>query len=157
VKNIAILFFLVSFVLTSGCATIVSKSEWPVQIASTPDGADVSITDIRDGKKVFTAKTPTSVVLTAKGGFFKGKIYRVDVVKEGYATQSTEIKSALNGWYIGNILFGGVIGLLIVDPASGAMWTLDNRDINLILEKKMANAPTDQGSFSIDNHIEGTS
>jgi hypothetical protein len=73
----------------------------------------------------------------------------VDVVKEGYATQSTEIKSALNGWYIGNILFGGVIGLLIVDPASGTMWTLDNRDINLILEKKMANAPTDQGSFSI--------
>jgi hypothetical protein len=99
----------------------VSKSEWPVQIASTPDGADVSITDVRDGKKVFTAKTPTSVVLTAKGGFLKGKIYRVDVVKEGHATQSTEIKSALNGWYIGNILFGGVIGLLIVDPASGAM------------------------------------
>jgi uncharacterized protein YceK len=68
-KNVAVLFFLISFVLTSGCATIVSKSEWPVQIASTPDGADVSITDVRDGKKVFTAKTPTSVVLTAKGGF----------------------------------------------------------------------------------------
>jgi hypothetical protein len=30
----------------------------------------------------------------------------------------------MDGWYIGNILFGGVIGFLIVDPATGAMWKL---------------------------------
>ena len=27
----------------------------------------------------------------------------------------------MNGWYIGNILFGGLIGFLIVDPLTGAM------------------------------------
>lgn len=35
----------------------------------------------------------------------------------------------MNGWYIGNLLFGGIIGLLIVDPATGAMWTLIPRKL----------------------------
>jgi hypothetical protein len=30
----------------------------------------------------------------------------------------------VNGWYFGNIIFGGLIGLLAVDPATGAMYTL---------------------------------
>ena len=38
----------------------------------------------------------------------------------------------MDGWYIGNILFGGLIGMLIVDPATGAMYNLPDRvDINL--------------------------
>jgi hypothetical protein len=32
----------------------------------------------------------------------------------------------MDGWYIGNILFGGLIGILIVDPLTGAMWKLDD-------------------------------
>lgn len=148
-KKVSSLLLLVCFMLTSSCASIVSKSDWPVRIASTPDGADVTITDITDGRKVHVAKTPTSCTLSSRSGFFKGRTYKVDIAKEGYATQTTEIRSVINGWYIGNLLFGGLIGLLIVDPATGAMWTLDNKDINLILEKKMASAPNDQGSFSI--------
>jgi len=35
------------------------------------------------------------------------------------------VKCSLNGWYFGNIIFGGLIGLLIVDPATGAMYRLD--------------------------------
>lgn len=34
------------------------------------------------------------------------------------------LSANLNGWYFGNILFGGPLGILIVDPASGAMWKL---------------------------------
>jgi hypothetical protein len=30
----------------------------------------------------------------------------------------------LNGWYLGHILFGGVLGILIVDPLTVAMWRL---------------------------------
>ncbi len=132
-----------------GCASIVSKSEWPIRIASSPEQADVTITDIRDDKKIFTGKTPTTVTLSSRGGYFKGKTYKVDLSKDGYASQSTEIKSTMNGWYIGNILFGGLIGLLIVDPATGAMWTLDPKDVNLILEKKIAAVPSDQKSLSV--------
>jgi hypothetical protein len=34
------------------------------------------------------------------------------------------IDGAINGWYFGNILFGGLIGMLAVDPSTGAMYTL---------------------------------
>lgn len=38
----------------------------------------------------------------------------------------------MNGWYMGNILIGGLVGMLVVDPASGAMWSLpDNVNANL--------------------------
>ena len=37
----------------------------------------------------------------------------------------------LNGWYIGNVVFGGLIGLLIVDPETGAMWRLDENPIGV--------------------------
>lgn len=142
------LFALIA-VVALGCASIVSKSEWPVRIGSTPEQADITITDIGEGKKVFIGKTPTTVTLSSKGGYFKGKTYRVAVSKEGYMPQTAEIRSTMNGWYIGNLLFGGLIGFLIVDPLTGAMWTLDPKDINLILEKKTAGLPSDQRALSV--------
>lgn len=30
----------------------------------------------------------------------------------------------LSGWYFGNLVFGGLIGMLIVDPLTGAMYNL---------------------------------
>jgi hypothetical protein len=32
------------------------------------------------------------------------------------------ITGTMSGWYIGNILFGGLIGMLAVDPVTGAMY-----------------------------------
>jgi hypothetical protein len=40
--------------------------------------------------------------------------------------QNVDLKASMNPWYIGNIIFGGLIGLVIVDPLTGAMWTLDS-------------------------------
>ena len=38
---------------------------------------------------------------------------------------SFNIKPTPNGWYLaGNFIFGGLLGWLIVDPATGAMWNL---------------------------------
>jgi hypothetical protein len=28
----------------------------------------------------------------------------------------------MSGWYCGKLLFGGLIGMLAVDPATGAIW-----------------------------------
>ena len=48
--------------------------------------------------------------------------------------QTVTVDTKANGWYIGgNILLGGLIGWLIVDPATGAMWTLDTKEINATL------------------------
>ena len=69
--------------------------------------------------------TPTTVTLLTKRGYFKGKNYTVVFKKEGYKDQEMAIKRGTDGWYIfGNLLFGGLVGWLIVDPITGAMWTL---------------------------------
>ncbi|MFH6792762.1 hypothetical protein ACHRCF_16520, partial [Acinetobacter baumannii] len=47
---------------------------------------------------------------------------------------TVEVTGTLSGWYLGNIIFGGLIGLLIVDPATGAMYKLAPKDINTVLE-----------------------
>ncbi|MCG2921469.1 hypothetical protein KZ305_25620, partial [Escherichia coli] len=48
-------------------------------------------------------------------------------------TQTMQVKSRLNGWYFGNIIFGGLIGILVVDPMTGAMFTLSPKDVNAVL------------------------
>ena len=49
------------------------------------------------------------------------------------------LEADLNGWYFGNIVFGGFIGLLIVDLVTGAMYRIHDRDMQGIL------APSAQG------------
>ena len=44
--------------------------------------------------------------------------------KIGFEDKVISIESSMDGWYIANILFGGLIGMLAVDPATGAMWKL---------------------------------
>jgi hypothetical protein len=34
------------------------------------------------------------------------------------------VTGSMSGWYFGNILFGGLIGMLAVDPLTGAMYVL---------------------------------
>jgi hypothetical protein len=35
------------------------------------------------------------------------------------------LTSTIDGWYWGNLLIGGIIGMVFVDPLTGAMWKLD--------------------------------
>jgi hypothetical protein len=43
------------------------------------------------------------------------------------------IQNSIDGWYWANFLIGGVIGLLIVDPATGAMFEIDTPHVGLNL------------------------
>lgn len=123
-KPIWTLTSLACIALMCGCASIVSKSQYPVSITSQPSGADIVVQDDA-GKTYLNGKTPTTVTLAAGAGYFKGKNYTVTFAKPGYAKHTAEIKRGVDGWYIaGNFVFGGLIGWLIVDPATGAMWTL---------------------------------
>jgi hypothetical protein len=140
-----ILFLLVS----AGCATIVSHSNWPIIIRSNPEQADVSITDVKENKKIHEGKTPTTLTLSSYGGYFAGKTYMIQVSKDGFETKTVEVKSELNPWYLGNIIFGGLIGILIVDPLTGAMWKLDPREVEVALPKKISEGPNDQRTNSI--------
>lgn len=104
--------------LSTGCASIVSKSDWPVAIVSSEPGAEFEVKN-EHGVAIAHGKTPTTITLTSKDGFFAGADYTVEC-----GGNRTPLHTSLNGWYFGNILFGGLIGMLIVDPATGAMWKL---------------------------------
>lgn len=126
------------------CASIVSKTRYPVAINSVPVGADVTITN-RAGKEVFVGKVPTAVTLKSGAGFFKKEIYTLKFKKEGYDDRLMTLEADLNGWYFGNIVFGGLIGMLIVDPATGAMYRIAQRDVQGVM------AQSAQGSILFKN------
>lgn len=129
---------------TTGCSSIMGKSQYPVTISSQPDQADITITD-EQGDAVYSGKTPTTVTLRTKAGYFRGKNYKVTFQKEGYAEHVAEIRRGVSGWYIfGNFVFGGLIGWLIVDPATGAMWTLQ-KEVSADLAPLSAAAAADDG------------
>ena len=128
------MFGLTAPILFSSCATIFGKSSYPVSINTSPTGATVSITD-KKSKEVFKGTTPATVTLKSGAGYFSKAEYQVKLSSPGYADQIIPVNYKLNGWYFGNLLIGGVIGMLIVDPATGAMWKLDTPPINVTLAK----------------------
>ncbi len=118
----------------SSCASIVSKSNWPVTFHSNPAGAIISITN-KKGIEVYSGKTPATMKLKSGSGFFGKESYTVVLNLDGYEAKTLKLDCKLNGWYFGNILFGGLIGLLIVDPATGAMYKLNTDFIEETLSK----------------------
>lgn len=126
------LFILLFIPFTFSCASIVSKSNWPFYVESDPVGATVTIEN-RKGKEVFKGKTPTVVHLKSGAGFFAKESYVIHYSRPGYEDKKVNVECKLNGWYFGNIVFGGAIGLLIVDPATGAMYKLDGKGRSEVL------------------------
>ncbi|MEQ8907335.1 hypothetical protein [Ekhidna sp.] len=120
--------------LMSGCASIVSKSKYPISLTSQPNKCEVTIVN-RKGDLIYNGTTPTYVLLKAGQTFFKKAQYEVTFRKEGYESQTFPVKFGLDAWYFGNIIFGGGIGLLIIDPATGAMYRLKTEYIVATLEQ----------------------
>lgn len=127
------------FLFTTACATIVGDKTQLIGIKSTPEQASIEVTDEK-GNSLFKGKTPTTVTLEKSDGtYFGGKNYSVRISKKGYETQSVQVSSQANGWYIaGNLVFGGLIGWLIVDPLTGAMYNLTPDEITTNLHQKAA-------------------
>lgn len=107
--------------LSSGCASIVSKSSYPILITAKPENAEITIKN-RVNQVIYSGAAPATVDLDAGDGFFKKATYILEVSAPGFGTQTTTINHKLDGWYFGNLLFGGIIGMLIIDPITGAMF-----------------------------------
>ncbi|SHK76232.1 PEGA domain-containing protein [Chishuiella changwenlii] len=119
------ILFTGSLLAFTSCATIVSGSKQTVNFKSTPSQATVYINEIEIGT------TPIEKKLERK------KNYDVMIKLDGYKTYETKISRKFNAWYIGNILFGGVIGL-IVDPVTGALYKLTPDQIQAELHEGTA-------------------
>ena len=101
-------------VLGTGCATLTKGSSQTVTVNTDPSGAMCTMT--RDAKPVAVLNsTPGSVpVEKARGSI------AVLCKKQGYQDAAGELAPEFQAMTLGNILFGGIVGV-VVDAASGAM------------------------------------
>jgi len=101
-------------VLSSGCATLTKGGSQTVTVDTDPSGAMCTLT--RDAKPVAVVNpTPGSVpVDKAKGAI------AIACTKPGFLEAAGNLASEFQAMTFGNILFGGIVGI-VVDAASGAM------------------------------------
>ena len=119
----SIIVAFVFIVVFSGCATIMQGTTQSVGIASTPTGAAVTVDNVEKGR------TPIVVELKRKDHHF------VKIEMPGYMPYETTFTRSTSGWVLGNIVFGGLIGLA-VDAMAGGLYKLTPIEINAVLAKE---------------------
>lgn len=117
-KFTSLFLVLIQIFSFSGCATIVSGKTQDFNIRTSPSGADVLI----DG--TIAGTTPMIANLIRK------RRHEIVIKKAGYPTVTRATTRGFNWWYVGNLIFGGIIGL-IVDPISGAMYKIKPEEIHV--------------------------
>lgn len=122
-KKNSLTFSLLSCIFLFSCASIMSTSKQLVNFSSNPQSAKVYVDKINVGI------TPVSTSLLRKNE------HSIRIELDGYQTYETQITKKINGWFFGNILFGGLIGI-IVDASTGAMYSLTPEHVKATLNAK---------------------
>ena len=110
-----------------GCATIMHGSSQDLAIQSNPSGATVAVNGVRN------AQTPATLTLPRKS------IQSLEITLDGYRPFQMQLQRGTSGWVWGNIVFGGLIGL-VVDASTGGMYKLTPEQISAQLESAGAQA-----------------
>lgn len=147
-KSVAVTALALSTLL-SGCASIFNSGNRNITINSVPPGAKATVTKAGSQEVVSVGTTPTTVSLQPRAGYFKGQSYLVKLELPGHQTSEITLKPTVTGWYFGNLLLGGLIGMLIVDPATGAMWNLSPDKIEQPLTKEQASVIASGDGFIV--------
>ena len=119
------------FLIGSGCASIVHQTTQEVSVSSNPSGAVITVAcgDVFNDPKLLT---PAVVTVHRKPDHCV-----IGLAKEGYQSKEVSLKKAVSGWYIANLLAGGIVGF-IVDAANGAMWNRTPSGVDVTLEPNSA-------------------
>lgn len=108
--------------LFSSCATIIHGTSQDVGVSSSPSGAVVKVDNEKRGE------TPVVTELS------RDENHTIKIKMDGYQTYETTVTSGVSGWVVGNILFGGLIGLA-VDAITGGMYKLTPEQIEANLDR----------------------
>lgn len=117
------------------CATISSKSVYSISVNTIPHGANIKVLD-RKGKQIILSQGPDTFKLRASHGYFRRAEYTIESSLEGYLTTIEPLYFTLDKKYIDNIYFLHFmpIGLLLIDPVSGAMWMPERQSVEIVLK-----------------------
>ncbi len=103
-----------SISMFSGCATITKGSSQAFTVDTRPPGALCTLS--RDGDTLAVVNPTPGTINISKDK----DVIRVSCSKEGYKTNLGDVGSEFQAMTLGNVLFGGLIGVA-VDAGSGAM------------------------------------
>jgi len=118
--------------LFSSCASILSTNKYDVAIESNVKNAEVEIQN-KKGKTVYKGNTPCTVTLKSSQGFFNPAYYTIFAEKDSVLV-TDNIKAGIDPLYFGNFLCGGVLGAILIDPATGCMYKIYEDKIYLIIK-----------------------
>lgn len=121
------------FIFLTGCATIVTGTTQEVSFNTVPPGARLSINGEEYGK------TPRVIRLDSD------RDHAVLLELDGYQPYSITLEHNVSGWVWGNIIFGGLIGL-VIDAASGGMYKLTPEQLNVQIQN---------GEMQVSENIDG--
>ena len=113
--------------LLAGCASIIHGSRQDIRVTSNPSGAVVRV-------NLNNTATTTPGVLNLNR---KEIGYVLTFEKEGYKPVEVSLRRTTGGWLFGNILFGGIIGI-VIDFASGSAYKLTPSEVEVALGEKSA-------------------
>jgi hypothetical protein len=112
-----------------GCASIFSGGSERVQFTSKPAGAEVVVVDANNNV-VGKGDTPCEIELSRGAGYFRPAAYTARISAQGGPARNVPLRAGLNPMYLGNLVIGGALGMLIVDPLTGAMFSFPDTDVD---------------------------
>jgi hypothetical protein len=67
----------------------------------------------------------------------------------GFQPRQAKLTPRISGWYFGNIAIGGLLGMVCIDPVTGAMYKLEPKDVAITLEALKVAQTSDEGSLVV--------
>jgi hypothetical protein len=113
---------LATSILLSACGAIMHGSSQQIGISSSPTSARVLINGVESGV------TPLVADLKRKGP------HVIAVRADGYEPYEIALTRSVSGWVWGNLVFGGLIGL-VVDASTGGLYKLSPEQISAELSR----------------------
>jgi hypothetical protein len=132
----SILTISIFLLFTQACGTIMQGTTQQVGISSNPSNASVTINGQNHGN------TPMIIDLKRKDS------HMVRIQLDGYQPYETNLTRSTSGWVWGNIVFGGLIGL-VVDSSAGGMYKLTPEQIDAEMRSSQAEALSNEDGLYI--------
>lgn len=131
--------------LQAACASLIDGSNQTITLKTVPEAASFGITN-KAGEKIHAGTTPVTLSLKRGAGYFQPESYTIVIYKPGFVRRELTLNGGVNGWYFGNLLVGGLIGMLIVDPLTGAMFSLAPSPVDVTLDAVTHGSPVEKTS-----------
>lgn len=125
-RKTASLLLLLSLVLVStGCASILSGGPSWLGVETKPENIKIRLVGLQNGETINNT-TPCRIELN------RNSDYKLTIETPNYQSEEVIIRRHIQGWFFGNILLGGIVGM-VIDAASSNMWDHNQHLIDLDL------------------------